>query len=90
MSHAKHWTIDLFIDENSDERNTRAEARLQAGDHTEMGSGMARRNPVDQENPAIGDELAAARALFDLAHHLLETAAYDIERGTHTRAHVHA
>jgi hypothetical protein len=33
--------------------------------------------------PEIGDELAVARALSDLAHRLLEAAAADIEEFTH-------
>lgn len=90
MSTAKHWTVDVLIDEHLDERNTRAEARLHAGDRLETGVGTARRNPVDRDVPMIGDELAAARALFDLAHRLLEAAAHDIERGSHERARVHA
>lgn len=90
MSTAKHWTVDLIIEEHADDRNTRAEARLHAGDRVETGAGTARRNPVDKEIPQIGDELAAARALFDLAHHLLEVAARDIERSSHEPARVHA
>ena len=41
--------------------------------------GVARRNPHDRDIPEIGDELAAARALSDLAHHLLDVAGGDIE-----------
>ena len=36
--------------------------------------------------PEIGDELATARALSDLAHHLLDAAAEDI--GSVTQEHV--
>lgn len=90
MSTAKHWTIDLTIDEHADERNTVAHARLRAGERTETGTGTARRNPADREVPRIGDELAAARALFDLAHQLLDGAARDIEEVSHERARVHA
>jgi hypothetical protein len=43
------------------------------------GFGTARRNPVDRNLPAVGEEIAAARALGDLAHHLLERAAHEIE-----------
>ena len=39
---------------------------------------MARLNPHDPDVPEIGDELAAARALSDLAHVLLEAAADDL------------
>jgi hypothetical protein len=40
--------------------------------------------------PAIGDELAAARALGDLARRLRESAAGDIERVTHKPAQLSA
>jgi len=36
--------------------------------------------------PEIGDELAASRALADLAHQLLDAAATDIEGVTHVPA----
>ncbi|MHA6800799.1 DUF1876 domain-containing protein [Bounagaea algeriensis] len=42
------------------------------------GHGTARRHPDDPEVPQIGDEIATARALFELAHKLLDTAAADI------------
>jgi len=81
MSTAKHWTIDVFIDEYEGSRSTRADARLHVADGLQLqGSGAARRNPVDGDIPMIGDELAVARALFDLAHHLLEAAASEVER----------
>jgi hypothetical protein len=50
------------------------------------GAGGARRNPVDPAVPKIGDELAAARALSDLSHRLLEVAAADIEQATQDQA----
>lgn len=87
MIHTKKWTVEILIDEHDDERRTRAEARLHTGDRTELrGEGRARRNPVDREVPEIGDELAVARALSDLAHRLLEAAADDIEDITHRPA----
>jgi len=44
---------------------------------------VARCSPSDQNVPEIGDELATARALSELAHKLLDTAAKDIEAVTH-------
>ena len=89
MSTTKHWRVDIFIDEHSDERKTRAEARLHNPDETGLkGEGVARRSPRDTEIPEIGDELAVARALSDLAHKLLEAAAGDIEQSTHRPAHL--
>ncbi|MFD2080890.1 protein of unknown function [Actinopolymorpha cephalotaxi] len=74
----KHWNVDIFIDEHDGQ--TRAEARLVSGDRTHLsGAGRARRNPADPSVPEIGDELAVARALSELAHRLLHAAADDIE-----------
>lgn len=42
----------------------------------------------DSNVPEIGDELAAARALADLSHQLLDAAVQDIEDVTHRPAHV--
>jgi len=87
MAVAKRWTVDIYIDEH--EGRTRAEARLRTQDPTRMtGVGTARRNPADPEVPEIGDEFAAARALSELAHHLLEAAAADIEAVTRQPAHL--
>ena len=78
----KIWTIQVSIDEDDDD--TRADAALQLENKMEMrGRGFSRRNPHDESEPRIGDELAAARALSDLAHQLLDAAAHDIESRTH-------
>jgi hypothetical protein len=80
MATAKKWTVDIYLDEHAEGRTTRAEARLHTGDPTDVrGIGRSWRNPRDPEVPEIGDELAAARALTDLAEHLRATAAGDIE-----------
>jgi hypothetical protein len=89
MARAKQWTVDIFLDEQAETRSTRAEARLHTGDPAQVrGVGRSWRNPHDPEVPAIGDELAAARALADLADHLKAEAARDItasdqEEGSH-------
>ena len=75
---SKTWTIQVSIDEQDDD--TRADATLQLENKMEMrGRGFSRRNPHDQSEPRIGDELATARALSDLAHQLLDAAAREIE-----------
>lgn len=82
MTQAKHWTIDVYIDEH--ENRTRATARLHNRDETGLvGEGLARLNPKDTNVPEIGDELATARALSDLAHKLLDATVMDIEAVTH-------
>jgi hypothetical protein len=87
VDEARKWTIDIYIDEH--ERQTRAEARLHTGGRAHLvGVGLARRNPVDPAVPEIGDELATARALTDLAHRLIDATVSDIESITHMPAHV--
>jgi hypothetical protein len=91
MTQVKRWTVEITIDEHEDELRTHAEARLHAGERADLrGEGTARRNPSDREVPAIGDELAVARALSDLAHRLLDAAADDIESITSKPAHLSA
>lgn len=81
----KTWTIQVMISEDGDQ--TQADAVLGLDNKMEVrGHGVSRRNPHDTAVPMIGDELATARALSDLAHHLLDTAASDIEASTHTPA----
>lgn len=84
MIQTRTWTVEITINEHDDERRTYAVALLRTGDDTHLrGEGQARRRPQDVEIPQIGDELAAARALSDLAHRLLDAAAGDIEQITH-------
>ena len=83
MAAAKEWKVEIFIGERDD--MTHAEARLLPGrsDVTLTATGVARLNPTDRDVPEIGDELAVARALSELAHKLLHAAAEDIEAVTH-------
>ena len=74
---ALRWTVEITFSE--DEDKTRADAILTAGPEVLEGWGRSRRNPDDPDVPAVGEEIAAARALSDLAHHLLERAAHRIE-----------
>lgn len=81
----KTWNVQLTINEDGDD--THVDAVLDLENKTEVrGRGMSRRNPRDESEPRIGDELAAARALSDLAHQLLGLAAGDIEARTHVPA----
>jgi Domain of unknown function (DUF1876) len=76
----KHWTVEVSIDE--DEGHTRAKARLRWRDKESVGVGLARRNPADRDVTDIGDELAVARALSDLADRLMVVTTHDIEAVT--------
>lgn len=88
----KNWSVEIVIDEyDSDEgrSRTRARARLHTRDtSTLVGTGLARRNPNDTEVPEIGDELATARALADLAHQLIEQTVTDLEAVTRSPVHL--
>jgi hypothetical protein len=86
MQAMKRWNVAIEIDEQGG--RTRAVARLDAGTAELAGVGMARRSPEDEDVPQIGDELAVARALSELSHHLLDATAADIERITHQPAHL--
>ncbi|MFJ5841493.1 DUF1876 domain-containing protein [Streptomyces shenzhenensis] len=74
---AKQWTVQIYITEEGDD--THARAVLTTRDTSRLtGRGLARRNPVDRPIPEVGDELAASRALEDLAVRLHDVAADDI------------
>jgi len=90
MVASRHWSVEIFIDEHEDERTTHAEARRHTDDKTQLvGRGTAHRNPSDTDIAEIGDELAAARALSNLVHELLDAAASDIEQITHEHIRLH-
>ena len=78
----KTWTVQVTLDEQGDD--TIADATLSGDTAAMTGHGTSRRNPSDESVPRIGDELATARALSDLAHQLVNLAASDIEARTHT------
>jgi hypothetical protein len=86
MATVDTWPVEITLRE--EDRETRAEARLTTVAGL-VGHGLARRNPDDQEVMQIGEEIAAARALSDLAHRLLSYAAGQIEDITHERARLH-
>jgi hypothetical protein len=89
MVHVRTWTVEINITEHDDKRRTRAEALLRSGVRQPLrGEGEARRRPTDREVPEIGDELATARALADLAYKLLDASAADIEQFTHRPVHL--
>jgi hypothetical protein len=87
-SDSKVWTIELVIDESADV--TEAKALLSVNGRELGGWGRARRAPQDPDRPRIGEELAAARALADLSHQLVEAAAAEIEEfeGHHVNVHL--
>jgi len=83
-----NWSVRVSVGETDGE--TDAEARLvMDGDEHLAGRGRARLNPEDRDVAKIGAKIAAARALSELAHKLLHSAAADVEGMTHERAHLH-
>ncbi len=66
------WT--LRFETREDEDHCDMVVHLDAGDRSLSGYGRSRRNPTDPSRPQVGEELAAARALHDLARHLTEDA----------------
>ena len=71
------WRVHVTFTEDPD--RTRADAILELATRKFHGFGQAKRAPQDPRVPVIGQELAAARALSDLSHQLLEEAAGRIE-----------
>ena len=87
MTTPDSWPVEISLRE--EDGKTQAEARLTREGGGAIGHGVARRNPDDREVTQIGEEIAAARALSDLAHQLLSDAAGQIEGITHERAHLY-
>jgi hypothetical protein len=78
------WTVEVLFRER--DGRTRADAILVTERGRFHGWGRAKLAPRDEDVPAVGEELAAARALSDLANKLLHAAADEIERRTGERA----
>jgi len=71
------WHVEVGFTEIDD--RTRADAIVEVAGGRFHGWGQARRCPGDPSVPVVGEELAAARALSDLAHQLIMSAAQRIE-----------
>ncbi|MBD3779419.1 MULTISPECIES: dsRBD fold-containing protein [unclassified Cellulomonas] len=87
MTHTWDVRIDLFEASDvpaADHTTTTAHAILSTSAGTRMsGTGRARRRPGETDVPEIGDELAAARALRELADRLLAASSADISEIEH-------
>jgi len=81
------WHVIIEFDE--DDRHTHATATARVRENRPMTArGDAHRNPSDSNQPLIGEEIAAARALIGLGTQLLQAAAAQIEQVTHQPAHL--
>jgi hypothetical protein len=83
-----NWRVEIEFDE--DETHTHATVRAQRGDgETLTTRGDAYRNPKDNSQPMIGEEIAAARGLIALGTELLQSASWRIEQTTHHPVHLY-
>ncbi|WP_405896566.1 DUF1876 domain-containing protein [Streptomyces sp. NBC_00727] len=72
------WHIELEFEE--DTHRTRAAALVRLSDGQEVrAQGYASRHPSDAEQPRVGEEVAGARALNELAMKLLTKAHDEID-----------
>ena len=73
------WTVEISCRTDRRTHMSDADVVLTAGlDHL-SGHGTAIKNPADPDLPAVGAEIAVARALDDLAEQLRALAAAEIE-----------
>ena len=84
----KTWIVAIDIEEKGDETEARASLEIEGA--TLGGWGRARRSPTDPNVPRIGDELAAARALSDLSHRILEVTALEVEQFSSVETNLHS
>ncbi|GAB7035229.1 DUF1876 domain-containing protein [Streptomyces sp. NPDC021749] len=77
MAISVEWPVRLQLVEEGGTTTARVELRTRAATFT--GHGTARRSPQDRDVPEIGEEIAAGRALRDLAGQLLRVADDDLE-----------
>jgi uncharacterized protein DUF1876 len=88
MAEPEHsWRVEISFTEDAD--RTRADAILELASQRFHGFGQAKRAPGDPTVAVIGEDLAAARALSDLAHKLLDAAADRIESSEGHRVKPH-
>ncbi len=88
MNADDRWSMEVFVAEIDGE--TDAEVRITKIDNRNFsGRGKAKLNPADRNVAMIGEEIAIARALADLSHKLIHSAAIGVETMTHEKAHLH-
>jgi hypothetical protein len=80
--------IEIVFEEDEDHTEARASVVIRGARFSAIG--RARRNPADSNRPMVGEELASARALSDLAHKLVEAAAEAISEVEGQPVHLRA
>ena len=81
------WHVDIDFTEDDVHTHATARARVRGGDAMST-TGDAYRNPRDDSQPMVGEEIAAARALIALGTELLQAASKQIEQATHRPVHL--
>ncbi|MFJ3232473.1 DUF1876 domain-containing protein [Streptomyces sp. NPDC086787] len=80
------WHIELEFEE--DDRHTRAAALVRLPDGSEVTAhGSASRHDTDSSQPRVGEEIAGARALNELAMELLTKAHDEIDSASGRISH---
>ncbi|MGA4837806.1 DUF1876 domain-containing protein [Streptomyces sp. G45] len=80
------WHVDLEFSEHGD--RTTAAALVRLGDGSEMRAhGYAMRHPTDPRQLRVGEEIAGARALMDLASQMLRKAHTEIDEAAGRPSH---
>ncbi|MFD9463016.1 DUF1876 domain-containing protein [Streptomyces sp. NPDC060027] len=80
------WHVEMEFQE--DEHRTRAAALLRLPDGSEVRAhGYASRHPSDSNQPRVGEEVAGARALNELAMQLLTKAHDEIDAASGRTSH---
>lgn len=86
MHPAVGWHIELEFEE--DGQHTRAVALVRLPDGSEVrGHGHASRHHVDNDQPRVGEEIAGARALNQIAMELLDKAHAEIDADSGRTSH---
>jgi hypothetical protein len=73
----KRWSVEIYLYEDQDSTSANAVLHSDVPQPLDV-RGEARRRPADPDLPEVGDEVAASRALRQLADRLLEMASQDI------------
>lgn len=80
------WHVEMEFQE--DDHRTRAAALLRLPDGSEVRAhGYASRHPSDSNQPRVGEEVAGARALNELAMQLLTKAHDEIDAASGRTSH---
>jgi hypothetical protein len=86
MKTAVGWHIELEFEE--DNHRTRAAALVRLPDGNEVRAhGYASRHPSDTQQPRVGEEIAGARAMNELAMNLLTKAHDEIDEASGRTSH---